>query len=223
LIPCNCSECENSQEPYFYIYSSLKKRVEKGKAEIECYESYEMVNVKGLIDDISFTQKTVFPEETKTLKATSNLITPKNKVFISYSHKDEKYKDMLMEHLNVLQNECILQTWDDRQIKPGVDWYEEIQTAMNKATVAVMLISPSFLNSEFIRSEEVPVLLEKREKEGLKVVPIIVEPCLFQEVGWLGKMQCVPKDGKALMGFSEFEIKEKLVEIVKGIAKDIVG
>jgi len=51
LIPCNCSECKGSQDPHFYDFDALRRRLEKGKYEVECEKSYEKVNVRGLIDD----------------------------------------------------------------------------------------------------------------------------------------------------------------------------
>ena len=48
-------------------------------------------------------------------------------VFISYSHKDEQWKDRLTSQLNVLAGEGILDTWADRRIETGEDWYQEIE------------------------------------------------------------------------------------------------
>ncbi len=36
-------------------------------------------------------------------------------VFISYSHKDEPWKERLVTHLKVLQMEDILDVWEDRR------------------------------------------------------------------------------------------------------------
>ena len=49
------------------------------------------------------------------------------KVFISYSHKDENWKDHLKTHLAVLEHQNLLSVWDDRQIAAGDDWYPEIE------------------------------------------------------------------------------------------------
>jgi hypothetical protein len=51
-------------------------------------------------------------------------------VFISYSHKDEEWKDRLVTHLGVLQSQGLLDLWDDRRIGAGEDWYQEIQTSL---------------------------------------------------------------------------------------------
>ncbi|MHB8779584.1 MAG: COR domain-containing protein [Anaerolineales bacterium] len=52
LIPCNCLECKSKKEPYFYRFEILQKFVEDGEDKIQCQQSYEMVNVRGLVDDI---------------------------------------------------------------------------------------------------------------------------------------------------------------------------
>jgi internalin A len=56
LIPCNCKECINSNKPNFYEFKKLIKRIEDNRLEIEC-ESYEMVNIKNLIDEVILNQK----------------------------------------------------------------------------------------------------------------------------------------------------------------------
>ena len=43
----------------------------------------------------------------------------KANVFISYSHKDEIWKDRLLTHLKVFEEEGLLETWDDRRIGEG--------------------------------------------------------------------------------------------------------
>ena len=53
LIPCNCSSCKNSQNPYFYPFDELKERIAYGKNTIECGSPpYNIVNVLRLIDDV---------------------------------------------------------------------------------------------------------------------------------------------------------------------------
>ena len=51
LIPCNCEECGGSQEPHFYKFEALRKYMAAGE-DVKCDESFEMVNPRGLIDDV---------------------------------------------------------------------------------------------------------------------------------------------------------------------------
>ena len=70
-------------------------------------------------------------------------------VFISYSHKDEKWKDRLVAHLGVLQEQGLLEVWEDRQIAAGDDWLPEIEKAINKAQIAILMVSANFLSFLF--------------------------------------------------------------------------
>lgn len=142
-------------------------------------------------------------------------------VFISYSHKDEDWKDRLVSHLGVLQHEGLLDLWDDRRIGGGEDWYEEIQEAMTKASVAILLVSANFLTSKFILEEEVPRLMERREKEGMRIFPVIVKPCVWNQVKWLSRMNLRPKNGKPLSGGNEHQIDTDLAAIANEVA-DII-
>ena len=69
------------------------------------------------------------------------------KIFISYSHKDEKWKERVVTHLGVLQE---LEVWDDRKIEAGEDWFPEIEKAINESHAAILLITANVLTSNFI-------------------------------------------------------------------------
>src|SRR5262245_50228956 len=143
-------------------------------------------------------------------------------VFISYSHKDEKWKDRLLKQLEVLELQGYLDVWTDRKIEPGGDWYKKIQSAMEMAKVAILLVSANSLTSKFILGEEVVKLL-KRRKKGLHIVPIIVSPCNWERVGWLAEMQVRPKDGKPLSGGTKNQVEETLTQIADEVRDIIVS
>ncbi len=121
-------------------------------------------------------------------------------VFISYTHNDEDWKDRLMPHLEMLELAGKLDVWDDRKIDAGETWYPEITDAMNRAKVAVLLISAEFLASKFCVKEEVPHLLDRRRNEGLVVIPVLLKPCAFETIDWLHPIQMLPRDGKSVEG-----------------------
>ncbi len=139
-------------------------------------------------------------------------------VFISYSHKDEVWKDRLETQLRVLQFEGMLETWTDRQIGAGDDWYEKIEEAMNRAAVGILLISADSLTSDFILREEVTRLIRRQYEGGLRIFPVIVRPCPWRKVGWLSRMQCRPKDGEPLSAGTEHEIETNLSAIAEEVA-----
>jgi tetratricopeptide (TPR) repeat protein len=131
-------------------------------------------------------------------------------VFISYSHKDEDWKKRLVRHLGVLVLEGELAVWEDRRIAAGDGWRAEIAKAMEHARAAVLLISADYLISKFVRDIEVPTLLQRRAKDGLRIIPLIVHPCPWKEVSWLAEIACRPTDGRALSKSRKPAIEETL-------------
>ena len=53
---------------------------------------------------------------------TGKVFMAMKKIFISYSHKDEHWKDLLVRHLKVLPLEGLCDPWDDRRIETGEEW-----------------------------------------------------------------------------------------------------
>jgi tetratricopeptide (TPR) repeat protein len=107
-------------------------------------------------------------------------------VFISYAHSDNENADpnkcwlnRLLEHLQPLVFQKQVRTWSDIAIETGERWHESIKTRLPNAKVAVLLISPAFLASEYIRNSELPVLLMNARNEGVIILPIILRRCLF--------------------------------------------
>jgi len=119
-------------------------------------------------------------------------------VFISYSHQDEAWKDRLLPHLGVLEQQDRIKVWHDRKIDAGDTWYPEIEEAMARAAVAVLLISADFLSSDFIMKEEVRYLLERRESDGMTLIPVLLWPCTWRAVPWLEEIQMLPRDGQSV-------------------------
>ncbi len=147
----------------------------------------------------------------------------KASVFISYNRADEEWKDRLLAHLGVLEREDLLEVWDDQKIAPGSAWRADIEAAMERATVALLLISVEFLNSRFIRSEEVPQLLERRRVEGLTVIPLLVRPCAWEVVPWLARMQLWPRHGRALAESNVVDVDNDLAALALEIWNQLRG
>jgi hypothetical protein len=102
-------------------------------------------------------------------------------IFFSYSHKDKKWLGRLKTMLTPgLKGRNVL-AWDDEMIKPGSKWKDEIDGALQKARVAVLLVSSDFLNSQFIANNELPPILEAAANGGLVVLWIYVRPAMVRE------------------------------------------
>ena len=89
---------------------------------------------------------------------------PRNRVFISYSHRDKTFLEQFRVHFTFWEDQWLLDLWSDQDITPSEDWHQKIQEALAETAVAVLLVSPDFLASKYIREHELPVLLQAREE-----------------------------------------------------------
>lgn len=136
------------------------------------------------------------------------------KIFISYSHEDESYKDELQSWLKSLQYSFEIDDWEDRQIQVGDDWREKISKAMEAAEFIILMITKDFLASDFIKEVEVKRAFERHEKGEAVVIPIIVRPCLWQQKP-ISDVQVVPKDGKPITKYDD--VDEAWLEVLQKI------
>jgi len=102
-------------------------------------------------------------------------------VFVSYSHKDKKWLERLETHLAPLLRKGALIAWSDKQVHAGQQWRKEIEAAILSAQVAVLLVSPDFLASNFIAENELPPLLEGANERGLTVLWVAVSSSFYDE------------------------------------------
>ena len=137
-------------------------------------------------------------------------------IFISYSHKDKKWLTALQIMLKPLAKKLPVEIWDDTRIRTGQQWRAEIEQALERACVAVLLVSPDFLASDFIAEHELPPLLKAAEQEGLIVVCLHISHCLYDETE-LEKYQAVNDPSRTLDLRSTGERNQILAEVCRKI------
>jgi hypothetical protein len=180
------------------------------------YEPNEMA------PDFQLRLEHVIQEALDNPEAFSALPVPKesvNSVFISYSHRDSDFLERLMVHLKPLEKEGLIDLWVDTKLQAGDQWRTEIEKALARARVAVLLITADFLASDFIVDNELPPLLEKAESEGTRVIPVIVKPCRFARDKSLKRFQAVNNPNAPLATLPESQqelIYDKVSELIEG-------
>lgn len=146
----------------------------------------------------------------------------RRKLFISYSHEDVRLLDQIKRQLAVLEAEGLLSLCDDHQLEAGSAWYEELHQMMLSARLGLLLVSATFLTSPFIRREEVARLFTQHEEAGMRIYPLLVRPCPWEQVAWLRKLQMRPQDSKRqvkpVSAFAGAAREQVLVNVVNEIA-----
>jgi hypothetical protein len=160
-------------------------------------------------------------------------------IFISYAHKDNedpnpsnRWVDRLLEQIQPLTIQGQVRVWSDKEIETGEVWDESIQNILQHSKAAILLISPAFLASKYIRNSELPVLLLNAKKQGVVILPIIIRHCLFNETKFkypdpiggpdvlsLSVFQSANPPGRPLNAMDEHEQDRVLVSIAQRILK----
>lgn len=136
----------------------------------------------------------------------------RNKVFISYSHKDSEWLESLKRHFKPFEGR--IDFWDDTTIKAGQKWKEEIENAIKQTRVAILLVSADFFNSNFIRDNELPPLLGAAEKEGATILTVVLKPCMFNEYKEISQYQAINSPTNTIIQMDEAKRELTWVELV---------
>jgi hypothetical protein len=144
-------------------------------------------------------------------------------VFIGYSHADVEYLDRLRVHLRPLERAATIRSWSDRQIRPGSMWRDEIAEALERASIAILLISADFLSSDFIVTNELPPLLKRARSQGTTILPLILTNCRFERDEQLSEFQAVndPRQPLSSLGAAEREVFfDRVAAQIEELARD---
>jgi formylglycine-generating enzyme required for sulfatase activity len=123
-------------------------------------------------------------------------------LFYSYSHDDEELRKRLEKHLSVLRWNGLIAEWHDRNIDLGDEWAKEIDRNLASADIILLLVSASFLASNYCWSVEMGKALERHDRGEAKVVPVILRHCRWGGTPF-AKLQAAPKDGKPVTSWPD--------------------
>jgi len=139
--------------------------------------------------------------------------------FIAYARTDYRWQEKVSIHLRVLEASSDIDVWSDKRIGGGEDWLHEIENAIARAQVAILLISVYFLTSDFITRKEIPDILQRRTKDGLHIIPILIRDCAWKRVPWLKAINIRPRGGKSLAGRTLAGADKELAVITEEVAQ----
>ena len=139
---------------------------------------------------------------------------PVSTLFFSYSHADEDLRDQLEMHLSALKRQGLISSWHDRRITAGSEFAAQIDQHLDAADLILLLISPNFIASEYCYDLEMTQAMERHRNGEARVIPVILRPCDWHDLPF-GRLQAVPKDGKAIKTWPD--IDEAFLDVVRAI------
>jgi serine/threonine protein kinase len=150
----------------------------------------------------------------------------REKLFISYSHRDVAWLDMLHDKLGTGIYADAFEMWSDKDIESGKNWHETIEAAIASSRIALLLVSRHFLRSDFAIREELDAILRLSEAaqsgEGLSVWWIPLEKISEEELecARLDRIQAaVASPSKPMCMLSEKELADAIGELSSKLMK----
>src|SRR5712691_7128476 len=102
-------------------------------------------------------------------------------IFFSYAHADEDLMNDVRRQLVIHERNGRILKWHDRQIPPGDEWRNHIDSRLNRARIILLFLSPHFIESKYCYEIEGKTALRRHQDGTARVVPVILRPCAWHE------------------------------------------
>ena len=138
------------------------------------------------------------------------------KMVMIYAHKDRKILKplRLLDFLQGLAtNEKWEFWWDEKLSHPLFD--DEIKRQLNQADIVVCLISQPFLNSDYITRVEAKITSERLMRQGILVVPVMLDASLYEDIKWLKKLDHFPGEGDLRSSKNKSVIYHDIIKFIR--------
>jgi tetratricopeptide (TPR) repeat protein len=137
--------------------------------------------------------------------------------------KDKSLQQDLIEQLTILVRNNFITIQDSSKILAGKETNREIEAYLNNAHIILLLISPSFLYSDYFYNHVLIPAIERHLSGKAVVVPIILRDCKWN-IGPLNnsKVKVLPTGGRPVTGKDWTNQNEAFKDIVDGIHKLLI-
>ena len=98
----------------------------------------------------------------------------KMKVFISYSHKDKKFVDLLA---NKLIENGVEVWWDSNELSIGNNIAEKIKNTIGRVDYFILVLSKNSYSSNWVNYELSATLLNEISRKETIILPVLIEDC----------------------------------------------
>src|SRR5579863_3667353 len=143
-------------------------------------------------------------------------------LFYCYAREDKALLDELEKHLSWLKRRYQLKNWHDREILPGEEWENAIDTHLNTAHLILLLISADFMASDYCFGREMQQALERHKTGACRVVPILLRPTYWENAPF-SSLQLLPTDARPITRWPDRdEAFENIVTSIDRVIKDLL-
>jgi internalin A len=209
------------EQPDAYVpYVELLAWEQSGKEEFEKVVDGEIItlNVERLLNGVETVSERASAGDTRSPRDIGR--TRAARVFVSYSHKDERQLNELKTHLSPLERQNLIDTWYDRRIVAGEDFGQKINENPERADLVLLLVSADFIASKYCYEIEMKRALERQAEGEARVVPVIVRDVKWKAIPELSNLKVVPKDGKAVHNWKRkdtawLDVSDQIETVIK--------
>ncbi len=116
-------------------------------------------------------------------------------VFLSYTREDNHLCRKLKEQLCSLEQQGLISAWHDGLLQAGQEHNSELKRHLHAAHVILLLISPSYMASNYCYNVEMRQAMQRHQAGEARVIPIILRPVHWQDAPF-STLQVLPTGGK---------------------------
>jgi hypothetical protein len=139
-------------------------------------------------------------------------------IFCSCAYKDEELQRELAGYLAPLQAQGLITYWHDPMV-PSADIEDHrrvVDEYLNTAQIILLLISHSFIGSDYHYEVEMTRAMERHEQGDVRVIPIILRPTHWQEAPF-SNLQALPINAIPIITWEDQSLA--FAEVVSGIER----
>ena len=119
-------------------------------------------------------------------------------VFISYSHKNMKYKEKLLTSLEALKQSYNIAPWHDGMIDAGGNIDDNVKKALDKSQIVLLIVTDNFIASHYCMKIELEKAIEREKQGKCIVIPVMFQESVLTDVLSFFGHNRVPEDGKPI-------------------------
>lgn len=143
------------------------------------------------------------------------------KLFVSYAHKDARYRDEFHEALSPLRRRGLIEEWFDGEIVPGEAFDAVIDQHLQAADVIVMLLSKAYVNSYYCWEVEHTNAARERRKREVRVVGVVIKSVHLEGTD-VSPHKLLPRDKKPVQAWRRRdEAWENVCQGIEQVIKDL--